>query len=288
MTTTVEQPVIIPGVYDIPADAYHADPVPGGSLSSSGARRLLATCPARYRYEVDHPSNDSTDAFDLGHAAHRLVLGAGPDLVRIDAQEWRTNAIKDEVAAARAAGNVPLRPTEYDTVHAMAAALRAHPVAPLLFTAGRPEQTLLWPDGNIWRRALLDWLPDAPAGRMILPDYKTCRSAAIPDLTKAISDHGHHMQGAWYLDGLRALGLADERARFVLVCQEKTPPYLVTVVQPTDFAILRVARDDNRRAIEIYRRCVETGHWPGYSDDIELVPLPGWVEAEYERRSSHR
>jgi len=35
--------VTAPGVYDIPAEAYHADPVPGGSLSASGARDLLNT-----------------------------------------------------------------------------------------------------------------------------------------------------------------------------------------------------------------------------------------------------
>ena len=29
------------GVYDIPEDLYHRDPVPGGSLSCSGAKKLL-------------------------------------------------------------------------------------------------------------------------------------------------------------------------------------------------------------------------------------------------------
>src|SRR5258708_26204894 len=40
------------GVYGIPADAYHADPIEGGSLSSSGARRLLPPgCPALFRQD---------------------------------------------------------------------------------------------------------------------------------------------------------------------------------------------------------------------------------------------
>jgi hypothetical protein len=45
MTATLDRTVITqPGVYDLPADVYHADPVPpelGGSLSSSGAKLLL-------------------------------------------------------------------------------------------------------------------------------------------------------------------------------------------------------------------------------------------------------
>ena len=45
-----------PGVYEMPAEEYHADPVEGGSLSSTGARRLLEMAPARWRYEQAHPS----------------------------------------------------------------------------------------------------------------------------------------------------------------------------------------------------------------------------------------
>jgi len=36
-----------PGLYDLPEHIYHADPVPGGSLSSTGARRLLGEPHAR-------------------------------------------------------------------------------------------------------------------------------------------------------------------------------------------------------------------------------------------------
>ena len=45
------------GVYDgMDEDAYHADPVPGGSLSASGAKLLLPpSCPALYHYRRDHP-----------------------------------------------------------------------------------------------------------------------------------------------------------------------------------------------------------------------------------------
>ena len=70
--------IVDPGVYTLPADEYHADPVKGGSLSSSGARKILE-CPARFRWERDHPPVP-TDAFNFGHAAHKLVLGAGPDV----------------------------------------------------------------------------------------------------------------------------------------------------------------------------------------------------------------
>jgi hypothetical protein len=277
--------ITAPGIYDIPAEAYHADPVPGGSLSSSGARRLLPPgCPALYRYEQDHPPAPRR-VFDFGHAAHQLVLGAGPALVRVDAPDWRTKAAKEQRDAAHAAGEVPLLVDEHDQVQEMAAAIRAHPVAGALLDPahGQPEQSLFWRDQRqprVWRRARLDWVPAPRAGRGIFCDYKTTRSADPEQLAKAVYDHGYHQQGAWYLDGAKALGLADDDAAFLLICQEKTPPYLVTIAQ-LDVVALKIGRFLNRQAIETYAECTRTGRWPGHSDEVELLALPAWVENRY-------
>lgn len=275
-----------PGVYDIPADAYHADPVPGGSLSSSGARRLLPpSCPALFRYEQLH-GRKPRRVFEVGHAAHALVLGTGPELVKVDADSWRTNAAKDAAAQARERGAVPLLPDEYAEIHAMADALRAHPVARALFDPdhGTPEQSLFWRDkpSGIWRRAMLDWLPDPGRGRLIVPDYKTTTCAAPDELSKTVHKYGYHQQHAQYVDGAQALGLGGQDAAFVFVFQEKTAPYLVTVIE-LDALALRIGRDLNRQAIDLYAQCSRSGVWPGYSDDVVLTPLPVWVERAYER-----
>ena len=46
-------------------------------------------------------------------------------------------------------------------------------------------------------------------------------------------------------------------------------------------AYLRTAVEEgrraNREAIDLYARCMETGVWPGYSDDIVTIGLPAWV-----------
>lgn len=276
-----------PGVFDIPVDAYHADPVPaqlGGSLSTSGAKLLLPpSCPARYRWATDHPEPPAASrVFDVGTAAHRLVLGAGPDLVRIDADKWLSKAVKAEVAAVRAAGAVPLKPAEFEQVHAMAAALRRHPIAAALLAAGIPEQSLFWvdPETGVWRRARIDWLPDATSRRrIVIPDYKSCESASPEELRRAIYNYGYHLQAAAYIDAAQAVGHAADAA-FVLIAQEKTPPYLVTVVQP-DPAAVDIGRDQNRRALELYAECTGTGRWPGYTDDVAEIALPGWVERRH-------
>jgi hypothetical protein len=271
---------VIPGVYDIPAELYHRDPVPGGSLSSSGARKLLPPgCPAKFKYALEHEQKPKA-IFEIGTAAHKLVLGNGPDLVRIDADEWRSNAVKAEVATVRAAGAVPLKPADYQRVHDMADVLASHPYASELLApdSGDAEQTLIWQDGEtgIWRRARLDWFRHD--GRVI--DYKSAVSADLDAVEKHIHDYGYHMQADWYLDGVHALGLNTPRTDFTFVIQEKEPPYVITITD-LDAVELQYARARNREAIDTYAHCRETGHWHAYSDRPTTTALPSWIERQY-------
>lgn len=280
----LDAPGWVAGVYpDMTDDEYHDDPVPGGSLSASGAKKILA-CPARYHYERDHPVYKGV--FDVGSAAHKLVLGTGPDIAVIGAPDWRTAKAKAERDAARAAGKTPVLEPEYEVVQEMALAIRQHPVAAALLDperGGQAEQSLFWQDAEygIWRRARLDWLPSTPApGRFIITDYKTCAAADKASITKAVGNYGYHQQDAWYTDAVRALGLADDPA-FLFIFQEKTPPYLITVAQ-LDYDAVQAGRLANQLAMERYRDCTEAGKWPGYSDDIELISLPPWTLRQLE------
>ena len=280
--SAVDQPLGItePGVYDLPVEAYHADPVDGGSLSCTSARRLIPpSCPAKYRWHTDHAGEDHAPHFDMGSAAHKLVLGAGAEIVVVDADSWRTTAAREQRDAAYAAGRTPLLAADMTVVEAMADALRAHPIAGRMFLPGKgkPEQTLIWRDQRtgIMCRALVDWLPNR--GR-VWPDYKTAVSAWPEDFRRPADVYGYAQQAAWYLAGVRALGLGGDDAPFVFVVQEKEAPYLVSVIE-LDSESLRIGAQRNRQALSIFQWCTETGHWPGYSDDVALVSLPNYVLA---------
>lgn len=290
--TTDDAPRLIntPGVYDIPIDAYIRDPVEGGSLSRSGAKKLLPpSCPAKYRYEIDHPPTETKEQA-LGQIAHRFVLGAGPEVVVVSGpsyapDEWRTNEAKDAVKEVRESGGLPVRPKHYEQMGEMVAALRKHPLAARLLDPGNgdAEQALIWRDDDhgIWRRALLDLLPVATPGRMKIPDYKTITSADAESISRAIHSYRYHMQGVWYAEAVVALGLAEE-AELVLVFQEIDPPYLVNVVE-MDQPTLDVGRFLVRQAIEVYKDCRARDVWPGYGNgEVEIVGLPPWVERQFE------
>lgn len=286
MSTTEPTVITEPGVYDLDDATYHADPVPGGSLSNSGAKLLLPpSCPAIFRWHADHPEPPKK-AFDIGTAAHKLVLGDGPELVCVDAENWRTKAAQEKRDRAYAIGAVPLLAADYERVEAMAAALRRHPVASALFdpARGRPEQSLFWRDADtgIWRRARLDWLPDPAGRRLVIGDYKSCASAEPGAVAKAMAKYGYYRQAPWYLDAVTALGLAgDHPPAFVFCFQEKDPPHLITIAQPNDDA-MTWGRAMNRKALDVYRDCTRKGEWPAYSSDVISVALPRWAEYEHE------
>lgn len=293
MTVATDAPeatvVTEPGVYDLDIDTYHADPVPAGSLSASGARLLLPpSTPAHYRHERDHGRAPKRE-WDLGHAAHTLVLGVGPDIAPVDAPDWRTKAAKEQAAEAREAGAVPLLRHEFDQMQAMADALRQHPVAGPLADPGNVhvEQSLFWQDEptGVWRRSRPDILPRrlSSRGRLVLADYKTAISADTESVEKAMHRYGYYIQAANAVAGAQALGLADTVA-YLLIVQERTPPHLVHVVEP-DAGALRAGAIDMRRALEIYARCAEENVWPGYETEIEQVGLPTWAAREYEQET---
>lgn len=269
-----------PGVYDIPAEEYHRDPVPGGSLSSSGARKLLGTSPARFRHELDNPPTP-TEAMELGTAAHRMVLGVGPDIVAINAKDRRTKAYKDAAEKARAEGKVPLLAKDYERVQDMAAALLGHPVASALLKGKGPvEQTLVWQDEatGVMCRAMLDKQTVARTGRPVIVDYKTTSDASDKALAKSVWTYGYDMQGAFYTDGFQVLhgGTPD----FLFVFQETAPPHLIRVVSLGEAEMDTGARL-NRRALEMFRDCRDAGVWPGYPTEIHEVSLPAWAHDRY-------
>lgn len=272
--------VDVAGVYDMDEADYHADPCPEQSLSYSGAKVLL-DCPARYDWQQANPIH--RDDFDFGSAAHAHILGIGAPVDIIDADDWRTKAAREARDESRTEGRTPLLTKDWETVQAMADALRQHPTAASLLDPkrGHPERSAFWFD-RVWRRCRYDFLPDVdPNRRLIIPDYKTVRGHAdTGSISRTVARFRYHMQAAWYLAGARAVLDVAEPA-FVFIFQEREPPYLVNVVELDSYAV-EIGAAMCERAVDVFVECTETGVWPGYGDDVKRVSLPRWAELAFE------
>lgn len=269
--------ITAPGIYDgISNEDYHADPVPSGSLSSSGARALLARTPAHFKWDREHRVNK--DVFDFGTAAHSLVLEDDKSQLEVlDYADWRTKAAQEAKADAYANGLTPILAKDFKQVEAMALQIKHHPEAKFLMRDGKAEQSGFYqhPDTGVWLRVRYDWLPNHRGPGLLIPDYKTAVSAAPDAFIKHAVDFGYHQQDPWYSDAAKALALCDDPA-FVFIVQEKTAPYLVNVIELTTEAKAQ-GRALNEKAIRLFKECRDTDTWPGYPLS-EPIGLPKYAE----------
>lgn len=263
---------IYSGISDID---YHAD---HDSLSSSGARALLApNAPAIFDYERKQPPNPKPE-YDFGHGAHKYVLGEGSVIVEIEADNWQTKAAREGREAAWARNEVPLLTKDVIKAKAMADAARKHPVLRELLGApdGVPELSGYWhdPETGVRLRFRPDWLCQI-RGQIIGVDYKTTTDASPENCARAAADYGYHMQDAWYRDGLVATEITDD-PDFLIAFQSKKPPHLVSVVRIRPHHV-ELGRRRNRKAIDLYHQCITSGDWPGYGDQIHNIDLPSYA-----------
>lgn len=276
--TTDAVQITKPGVYpDLTDDAYHADPVPGGSLSSTGARRILDS-PARFRYDQEH--RVGRRAFDVGHAVHAKVFGVGAPVISYPDEHLTPSGNPSTKAATvaweaeqRAAGLTIVSAADLARVDAMAEAVLAHRGARRILNQepGTPEVSAFAtdPETGVWVRARFDYLTPSVAA-----DLKTTAGrASRVGFGREAARHGYPVQEAHYLDALQwATG---ERPPFRFIVVEKAPPHLVAVHTFDDVARL-IGAELAAQARRTYAECTATGEWPGYGDDVLTTPLPAW------------
>ena len=262
-----------PGLYDLEAAEYHADPIAEGSLSQSRAKVLLEEGgPAKFKAAQDGPRVEKKE-FDEGTAVHALLLGKGQErLELVDADDYRTKAAQVARDAAYAAGKTPLLPKQLAAVRRIVD--QVNPAIREMFTEGDAEVSMFWqhPSG-LWLRGQMDYyIP----GVGIL-DLKTMRDTTNRGFARATWDLRYYMQAAWYRRGVEAL--TGELLPYTIVGIEKATPYLARAKQLSeDYLALGEAHMD--RAIATYLHCVETDQWPGHSPEVETLNPPPWAGAD--------
>lgn len=282
--------VTAPGVYDLPFSVYLADPCPGPSASSGILGTLLERTPRHAWHEHPrlNPKHERRHAtqFDIGTAAHALLLEGDAGVTVIDADSYRTKPAQNARDAAYAADSTPLLPDQLADVEAMVRACRHqlahHQEAKLAFMGmvGTAEQTLIWQEGKLWCRARPDW---TQSGAHIIYDYKTLGNAHPDAATRHLYGIGADLQDAFYSRGYRKL--KGQRPRFRFVCQEPKPPYCLSVVEFSP-AARDMAERKVETALDLWGWCLERDEWPGYPSQIATVDPPVWTENRWLERET--
>jgi hypothetical protein len=284
------------GAYpDVDTADYHRNPnlLPGPSLSSSGAKVLLGKSPFHFWFDSplnpNRPPESDKPHFNVGKAAHDLVLLSDrwPEHYHVLPEGFSRAATKkfadaiEEADAAAESGLTVLKHEEAQTVEAVAAAIQRNELAVATLSNGVTEETLCWQDPRtgVWLRARPDFRPNSIIEKrdvMVVSDLKfVAATNATPEgFAKSIHQFGYHQSAAFYSDGIKAV-YGHYPTHWVHVVVEKDPPHCVALYELPGEDIER-GRWLNRKAIDLFARCLDRDEWPGYADDPKPVGLPTW------------
>jgi hypothetical protein len=278
--------VFEPGIYPMADLDYHADPAPEPSLSRSIAKLLTEASPAHAF--AQHPRlgglpptgpASGDDDMDVGTAAHALFLEGVDKIAVVPFDSYRSNAAKEFRDDALREGRIPLKQKQYSAALNVCETLEEFRAKTGLFTAGKPEQTVVWYEGDHWARCRIDWLPDDPAAPIL--DLKTTASlATASSWGRQAFSFGADIQAAMYPRGVEFVrGDAPDEMLFVVV--ETAPPYGIRTFALDPVAVeIGSAKADAAR--KIWVQCMQSGQWPGYSLATETILPPPWVVRQWE------
>jgi hypothetical protein len=258
------------GFYRIDNDKYHDGP----GISRSGLVRLLRS-PAHYKTPVAE-----TPTLRFGKLFHLAVLEpdkwtseAAPMPQGLDARTKAGKAAKTDIEAS---GKEVVSYKDWLTISEMAMAIMRNKTARDLLKDGESEISGYWPDPrypDILCKCRLDWI-NKP--KRVIVDIKKTTDARQHPFTALGYRLGYHMEAAWYLYGATQITRIEHRD-FYFICVEDTPPYAVQVYKAGD-EMISEGLLDCARALEIYKRCLDTDNWPAYGDDVKDLGLPGWAK----------
>jgi hypothetical protein len=285
-----------PGLYlDISEAQYHSDGCSDAGdppmLSASTASTLALESPA-HAY-LRHPKLGGqpltpTGDMDRGSLIHALLLGKGRECAIVECDDWKKPGNRELRDAHRAAGRVAVTRKLYDASIVAAEALRKKLDARGYPLDGDSEVTILWDElasngAKVPCRARLDHLKDHE-----IFDLKITGDANPKTLTRGhLTRMGYDIQGVAYP---RALESVDPRARgravFTMLFCEPEPPYCITVVRFAG-SLRELGARKWTRAVDDWERCLRTGTWPDYSDEIVFAEAKPWDLADADIESEH-
>ncbi len=253
----------------------------------------LSISPALAYWRRRHP-DPATAAMNLGSALHCLVLepdafssryvpSAHDSFQSNAAKAWRDSVESAGLTVLRTKSSDPIAdPSEWDRVHAMAAAVKAHPTASILLDPAsvQTELPIFWIDQFCpeYRRLCKGKLDAWNDAHKVIVDLKKVpvEGAMQSVFSRKIHDYRYHVQAAFYTDGMREAS-GDWPRAFIFVVIEDAPPYQIGIYTlPREW--IEQGRRQYIRDLAVLSACMDSGEWPAYPPDIRELAMPSYAK----------
>jgi hypothetical protein len=158
----------------------------------------------------------------------------------------------------------------YMRIEAMVGSILKHPLASDLLKEGSPEISTIWEDEGMLCKCRADYLKP-----LVISDIKTCQDASYEAFQRAIIDHRYHVQGAYFLDGTKAVDGVEKD--FILIAVEKEPPFAVAVYKlSSDY--IELGREEYKKDLARYAYHIKNPEaWVGYDCRYQEMEAPRWA-----------
>ena len=280
------------GVYKISLEEYHADPAPQPSLSRSTIIDLLNRSAGHAwfnhpRLNPNYQKDEGEKKFDIGQAAHPLLLEGIDNVCVIEADNWMTKVAKEKRNEAREQGKIPLLLHQFEEVKKMVESAQRQILACKelgitdLQTDGDSETSYIWQENETWLRVRPDWVSK---DHKLIIDYKTTGISVNPsELGRHIVNMAYDVQDSLYSRGVKAVHDVDPK--FIFIFQEIEEPYFCSFIGlPPGF--MEMGKQKVEYGIFLWQECMTRNEWLAYPNRICWIDLPEWASFAWEKRAT--
>jgi exodeoxyribonuclease VIII len=260
------------GQFDISNEDYHVSP----GYSASNLIDVLKYSEAHLKYFKEHPDQEN-DAFRIGTMIHTAVL---------EPQEFNKNYIvaptldkrtKDGKAAydkfsSENQGKQLISKKEYDMAMDIQKSVLSTSTAKVLLNDAIIERSFFT---RTFNDLLLKARPDAINTKLkVLVDLKTTTNCSDFNIRNSIKDYMYFLQSVVHMFCVNAVMGDNTVTDIVYIFVEKSEPYgckFVTISQDD------IAYGMNQMALALgkIRKALDTGKFPGYSEEIISLNIFG-------------
>lgn len=255
-------------------DQYHADTT---RISKSGTDQINKT-PRHYQFRyLEGNQTEQTKPMIFGSAFHSYILERDKfnnEFVVIPHFIGTGSRDKKQKFELENSHKTIITMNDMKTIMGMSDSIQAHPLASKLINKfGITEKQFNWTDQTTGANCKCK--PDKIVEKFAL-DLKSTDDASPNGFKFSAKKFRYHVQSPFYVDGLKANMI--EITTMVFIAVEKTAPYLVGLYF-YESDEMDEGRREYKENLKTYVDCLESGVWPGYSEKIIPLELPGfWGE----------
>lgn len=260
--------------YDLPSEDYFSY-----KAASNSALKLVRRSPAHHKYR--EPAEHDTRAMEIGSAIHCAILEPErfDKYYLIAEADVRTAAEYRGLAKDVGGARVLTRPEHRRIKGMMESAYRNSEFRKYMEAGGRNEVSVFTKDPltGVEVKCRFDRLGDS----LWALDAKKCQDASPDDFRKSITNYGYYMQipfyaAVWEWETGEKIDCSRD---FPIVAFEEKAPH-ACVLHDLDEVALMLGRKHFREALDQYARCLDSGIWPGYSQERVMTSVTDWAANE--------